>query len=534
MARSRRFGLGAIVLLALATVACGGGGGRGGSTPVTGMNRPPVFTSAGTVTVAENTAGTFFTATATDPDGNALTFSINGGIDRQLFSITTGGALSFITAPDFEVPTDANRDNVYQVDLAVNDGSVSVTQSLSVAVTDASETAFGVRRVVAGLNQPAFLAPVPDGTGRVFVTELAGRIVVLTPSTGAIATNPFLDLSGQLALDGERGLLGFATSPDFRTTGTFYVYVTVFDGTIEVRRYRTFANNRELADPASGDAILRVPHPRNNHNGGWIGFGPDNLLYIAIGDGGGSGDPDNNGQNPNTLLGKILRIDPTRDDFPNDPTRDYGIPAANPFATSGGAPEVLAYGLRNPFRNSIDPNTGVLWIGDVGQNAVEEIDMLRPQDAGANFGWPILEGTAPFRGGSTAGLTPPIAEYTRGTGTRQGTTVIGGYVYRGPIEQLQREYVFADFGTPNIWTLPISQVTQGTTIPSTEFTVRNADFAPNAGSYNSIVSFGVDEVGNLYIIDLDGEIFVIERLTTAAAAAAAPMSQRWNWAAGRR
>jgi hypothetical protein len=178
----------------------------------------------------------------------------------------------------------------------------------------------------------------------------------------------------------------------------------------------------------------------------------------------------------------------------------------------------------------------VLWIGDVGQNAVEEIDMLRPQDAGANFGWPILEGTATFRGGSTAGLTPPIAEYTHGASTRQGSTVIGGYVYRGPIEQLQRQYVFADFGSPNIWTIPISQVTQGTTIPNTEFTVRNADFAPNAGSYDSIVSFGVDEVGNLYVIDLDGEIFVIERLTAAAAAAAAatPVAHGWMWDSGQR
>ena len=520
MATSWRFGLGIAALLVSALPGCGGGGGRdGGSTPPPTANQPPAFTSSGTATVPENTAGIFHTATATDPDGDTLSFSLAGGVDRDRFRITSAGGLSFASPPDFETPADNNADNVYQVDLAVSDGQATVSRSLSVAVTDVAETAFRVRRVVANLNQPAFLAPVPDGTGRVFVTELGGRILVLSPATGAVASTPFLDLTGQLSTDGERGLLGFATAPDFPTTGTFYVFVTVAGGTIEVRRYRTFSGDRERGDPATSDVILTVPHPRNNHNGGWIGFGPDNLLHIAIGDGGGSGDPDNNAQNRNTLLGKILRIDPSRDEFPTDPARDYGIPAGNPFATGGGAPEVLAYGLRNPFRNGFDPATGNLWIGDVGQGAVEEIDLLRPTDAGANFGWPILEGTAVFRGGSTAGLTPPVAEYLHGTGTRQGNTVIGGYVYRGGIEQLQGQYVFADFITPNVWSIPVSRVVQGTTLPSSEFTVRNADFAPNAGRFDNLASFGLDEAGNLYLVDLDGEIFVIEPVPAMTALA---------------
>lgn len=526
MAASSCWGGCAAVLLVLALGGCGGGrgGGRGQTSPAPpAQNRPPVFTSIATATVRENTAGVFYTASATDPDGNALTFSLAGGVDRDRFRITTSGALSFAAPPDFESPADNNRDNVYQVILAVTDGQVTVAQGVSVAVTDVAEVPFRVRRVVAGLNEPAFLAPVPDGSGRVFVTELNGRILVLSPATGAVAATPFLDLTGQLSTDDERGLLGFATAPDFRTSGTFYVFVTIPDGTIEVRRYRTFSNNRERADPTTGDAILRVPHPRSNHNGGWIGFDAAGLLHIAIGDGGGSGDPDNNGQNRSTLLGKILRIDPGRDDFPGDAARDYGIPSDNPFAGGGGAPEVLAYGLRNPFRNSFDPATGNLWIADVGQNAVEEVDLLRPQDVGANFGWPILEGTRPFRGGSTIGLTPPIAEYFHGTGTRQGDTVIGGYVYRGPIEQLQGLYVFADFITPNVWTIAVARVVQGTTLPSAEFTVRNVDFAPNVGRFDNIASFGVDERGNLYLIDLDGEIFVIEPVP----AVAATRTERW-------
>ena len=508
---------GIALLLAFAVAACGGGGGGGGGRTPSPANQAPSFTSAASASVLENTAGTFHTATASDPNGDALTFSLAGGVDRDRFRITAAGALSFASPPDFEAPADNNADNIYLVDLAVSDGGLTTTRAFSVVVTDVAETTFRVRRVAAGLNQPAFLAPVPDGSGRVFVTELAGRILLLSPATGTIAPTPFLDLTGQLSTDGERGLLGFATAPGFVNNSEFFVFVTIPDGTIEVRRYRTHAGNRDLADPATGDAILRVPHPRSNHNGGWIGFGPDNFLYIAIGDGGGSGDPDNNGQNPGTLLGKILRIDPSRDQFPADPARDYGIPPANPFAAGGGAPEVLAYGLRNPFRNSFDPATGNLWIGDVGQNVVEEIDLLRPSDAGANFGWPILEGTRPFRGGSTAGLTPPVAEYLHGTGTRQGNTVIGGYVYRGRIEQLQGVYVFADFITPNVWSIPVSRLVQGATLPSSEFTVRNADLAPATGRYDNIVSFGLDEAGNLYLVDLDGEIFVIEPLPAPAA-----------------
>lgn len=513
MTVSRRWSLGVVVSLALMAAGCGGGGSGGndgGGTPPPMSNRAPVFTSPGTATVVENTPGVFYTAAATDADGNALTFSLSGGVDRNRFQITSAGGLSFVPAPDFEIPGDANRDNIYQVDLAVSDGMANATLSLSVAVTDIAETAFRVRRVAVGLNQPAFLAPVPDGSGRVFVVELGGRVLLLSPSAGTIAPTPFLDLTGQIATDGERGLLGFATAPDFRNSGTFYVFVTIPGGTIEIRRYRTMGGNRDRADPATGDAILSVPHPRSNHNGGWIDFGADNLLYIGVGDGGGSGDPDNNGQNPNTLLGKILRIDPSLDGYPADASRDYAIPANNPFATGGGAPEVLAYGLRNPFRNGFDPATGNLWIGDVGQGAVEEIDLLRPADAGANYGWPILEGTHAYRGGSTAGLTPPVAEYLHGSGTRQGNTVIGGYVYRGSIEQLQGQYAFADFIVPNAWTIAVSRVAQGTTLASSEFVVRNADFAPNAGQFNNLVSFGVDEAGNLYLVDLDGEIFAIE------------------------
>ena len=503
----------AIAVLALALPGCGGGGGgkgggsSGGGTPPP-ANQPPRFTSAATASVAENTAVAFYTATATDPDGDALSFSISGGADRDRFGITAAGALSFAAPPDFEAPADNDRNNVYLVELSVSDGKASATLALAVTVTDVAETGYRVRRVSASLNQPVFLAPIPDGSGRVFVVELGGRIRILDPATGAVVATPFLDISAQVSNSGERGLLGFATAPDFGTTGTFYIFVTGTDGRLEIRRYRTYANDRDRADPATASLVIGIPHSDSYHNGGWIGFDPDGLLYMATGDNGDNGL--DNPQDKDSLLGKILRIDPARDDFPADLERNYGIPAGNPFAAGGGAPEVLALGLRNPFRNSIDPVTGNLWIGDVGQDEVEEINLLRPSDAGANFGWPIMEGTLPYRGGSTAGLTPPVAEYRHGSGDRQGDSVIGGYVYRGGIEELQGQYVFADFVTPNVWTIPLSRVAPGTTLASSEFTVRNGDFAPDAGSFNLLAGFGQDEAGNLYLLDLDGEAFVIE------------------------
>ncbi|BCT92024.1 hypothetical protein LYSHEL_10480 [Lysobacter helvus] len=506
-------------LLQAAALAClvtmlagcpGSGSATSSGLMVSVGNQPPVFTSAAAVAVLEDSAGTIYTATASDMDGNPVTFSKVGGADAALFNLTAAGALSFITPPNFEAPTDSDGNNVYVVTIGASDGISTTTLTVSISVTDRESVAFRVRRVVTGMASPVLLAPVPDNSGRVFVGELAGRIRILQPSNGTFDAVDFLDLRGQLSTNGERGLLGFATAPDFATTGVFYVFVTDPVGTIEVRRYRTTAADRDIADPTSMQLVLRQPHPRSNHNGGWLGFGPDGMLYIAIGDGGGSGDPDNNGQDRNTWLGKILRVDVSVDQFPGDPTRNYGIPAGNPFAGVGGAPEIWAYGLRNPFRNSFDAQTGNLFIGDVGEDAIEEVDLMRPTDGGANFGWSLLEGTQPFKGSASAGLVPPVARYSHGTGTREGSTVIGGVVYRGPVDSLRGQYIFADFIRPNVWSVPVDSLIPGTTLPSDAFTVRNTDFAPDVGAFNNIASFGTDQAGNVYFVDLDGDIFVLE------------------------
>ncbi|MET0251315.1 MAG: PQQ-dependent sugar dehydrogenase [Novosphingobium sp.] len=497
------------ILAALLLTGCGGGGAD--EPAPAPANRPPVFSSPAAVSVAENITASVYTPAASDPDGDPLSYTISGGADAARFAISSGGVLSFQTAPDFEAPGDADRDNVYRVQLAASDGrGGQATIDLAITVTNTTAGAFRVRRVGTGFAQPLYLTAFPDGSGRVLVVEQGGRIRLLDPATSAAATTPFLDLSGTISTDGERGLLGLALAPDFTSSGKFYVYLTNQAGDIELRSYRTQSGNRQVADPASADLILTFTHPFANHNGGWIDFGPDGFLYIGSGDGGGAGDPQNNAQNTASLLGKLLRIDVASDAFPADANRDYAIPQGNPFASGGGAPEVYAYGLRNPFRNGFDRATGNLYLGDVGQNAVEEVDLIRPGQPGLNFGWARLEGTRSFNGTPPAGATPPVAEYGRGSGPVQGATVIGGTVYRGPVESLQGLYVFGDFISGNLWTVPAASLIQGQTFAASNFTVRNTDFTPTAGTIDSPSSFGADQRGNLYIVDFDGEVFVIE------------------------
>lgn len=475
----------------LATGCSGGGGNTPTPSPTPPpANRAPAFTSAATASMAENIAAVL-TATASDPDGNPLTFSIAGGADAARFAMTSAGALTFAPAPNFDLPGDADGDNVYQVQLRVSDGNLSATQDVTVTVTNSRE-GIAVRRVGTGFSQPLYVAPIPGST-QVYVVEKGGGIWRLDPATGA---KTLIRTIGNLSTDGERGLLGLAVNTNAPGTyGEALVKATAPDGAVEIR-------SLSLSSPATPyTVVLNTPHPtNNNHNGGWLGFGPDGHLYAGIGDGGGGGDPANNAQNTNVRLGKILRLAQSGGSYIAAP--------GNPYAAGGGDPWVFATGLRNPFRASFAPD-GRLIIGDVGQGAREEIDIVRTNQPGLNFGWRFLEGTQPFNGTAPAGLTPPVTEYSHGTGPRQGRSVIGGYVYRGPVASLTGSYIFGDFISGNIWSVPYASLVAGSTLASSNYERRNQDLAPDAGTINQLASFGEDAAGNLFIVDLDGEIFMV-------------------------
>jgi glucose/arabinose dehydrogenase len=358
-----------------------------------------------------------------------------------------------------------------------------------------------------GFEQPVYVTSAPSDANRLFVVEKTGQIKIL--DLFSRSTRTFLDIpEAELSTGGEQGLLGLAFHPNYPGNGKFYVYLVNADGDLEVRQYNRIAVNR--ADPDSGDVILTIPHPTNgNHNGGWMSFGPDGMLYIAVGDGGSASDPLNNAQNTDVLLGKMLRIDVRGDDFAGDAGRDYAIPDDNPFANSAGADEIWATGLRNPWRNSFDRETGDLYIADVGQNAWEEINFqLASSNGGENYGWVIREGDNDFdttRPGNppptSPVLTDPILDYPHEGGPNGGFSVTGGYVYRGPGAGLQGAYFYADFVTDQIWSF---RVVNGRAVDAINRTAQITEAGVDIGQ---IASFGEDGFGNLYVVSLRGEIF---------------------------
>ncbi len=373
----------------------------------------------------------------------------------------------------------------------------------------------GTVRIASGLDRPVFATAPPGDVSRLFIPEQhTGKIKILDLADGTINAAPFLVIPG-LAMGNEQGLLGLTFDPDYASNGLFYVNFTPASGGTRIMSYQV-SGDPDIADAGSATTVLTYPQPQSNHNGGWLGFGPDGYLYIGSGDGGrgydsGTGHTAGTGNSQDitdNLLGKILRIDVGRDDFPGDSNRNYGIPPTNPFVGVTGDDEIWAYGLRNPWRASFDRATGDLYIGDVGQSAREEIDFQSADsEGGGNYGWRLREGTIEtphaVGGEAPAGAVDPIYDYAHGSGPDEGWSVTGGYVYRGPVVELRGLYIFADYGTNNIWSFRYD----GATL--TEFTHRRDQFVPDAGSISGISSFGEDEVGNLYIVDLDGEIFKI-------------------------
>jgi glucose/arabinose dehydrogenase len=346
--------------------------------------------------------------------------------------------------------------------------------------------------VVSGLSSPDDLQFPNDGTGRMFVVQQPGSIRIVL--NGTLLATAFLDLTSKVDFGGEKGLLGLAFHPQFPQNHLFYVhYDRVSSGQMQsvIAEYQVSPSDPNQADPNSERSLLTVDQPFPNHKGGQLAFGPDGFLYIGLGDGGSEGDPLHNGQNLQTLLGKMLRIDVDH----RSGTLQYAIPPSNPFAAGGGLPEIGAYGLRNPWRFSFEPGAGRLFCGDVGQDTYEEIDILQ---SGKNYGWSVMEGMHcfnPASGCNMTGLTLPIAEYTHA----EGDAVMGGYVYKGAaIPSLSGAYIFGDFGSGTIWEL--------TEAPAGTWTRTKL-----LSTGRNISSFGQDVAGEIYVVDYSGSIL---KLTT--------------------
>ncbi|MDQ4145503.1 MAG: PQQ-dependent sugar dehydrogenase [Actinomycetota bacterium] len=356
---------------------------------------------------------------------------------------------------------------------------------------DAARVDLELRKVADGLSAPLAIAHSGDGSGRLFVAEQGGRVVAIDPEGGSV--EPFLDLSSKTVPGGEQGLLGLAFHPEWQENGRLFVNYTDEAGDTVIAEYRSDARR---AEASSHEVVLTFDQPYPNHNGGQLAFGPDGMLYIGTGDGGSGGDPQDNGQSLQTLLGKILRLDV---DAKGDAA--YQVPPDNPFVEEADARgEIWALGLRNPWRFSFDRETEELWVADVGQDFLEEVNRAPAGASGLDYGWDEMEGSKcyePEEDCEREGHEIPVTEYSHDF----GCSVTGGYVYRGSaFPDLQGAYVFGDYCSGTIWAVP-SDAARGTRPIELLETELN------------ISSFGEGEDGELYLSDLEsGQIFQITDL----------------------
>ena len=372
---------------------------------------------------------------------------------------------------------------------AVTSPNAPISASLLSPLTPAN---IQIERVFSNLSFPDLtnLAQPKDQSGLIFITEQKGIVASFLAGEPQKGSTTFLDITGRVNRGGtEEGLLGLAFDPNYQENGYIYLYYSAANPRRSViSRFTRGQVNPASADPASEVIIMEINQPFANHNGGQLTFGPDGYLYIGLGDGGSGGDPQGNGQNLNTLLGSILRIDVRG----LSARGGYKIPPDNPFVSRADArPEIWAYGLRNPWRFSFDRQTGLLWAGDVGQDKWEEIDIITK---GANYGWNIMEGLhcySPSAGCNQSGLTLPLAEYDHS----QGCSVTGGYVYRGDkVPSLAGYYIYGDYCSGNIWAL----LFQNNAVAQNVLLLKSG---------LAISSFGEDQAGNFYILSQAGGIY---------------------------
>lgn len=350
-----------------------------------------------------------------------------------------------------------------------------------------------LQRVATGLSTPLY-ATAPKGDTRLFIVERSGRVKIL--KGGSVLPVPFINISSRTTTDGERGLLSIAFDPQYQANGFFYLYFTDLAGDITVERHQVSSADPDLADPGSGLRIISIPHPTfSNHNGGLLRFGLDGFLYVGTGDGGGAGDPQGNARNTSVLLGKLLRLDVSV----SHTGQPYTVPASNPFAGQGqsGRPEIWAYGLRNPWRYTFDAPSNLLYIADVGQAEREEVNVVRADEPGLDYGWNLMEGSLCVGASAcdSSARVIPALEYAHGGSNGSACSIIGGMVYRGAaIPQLQGTYLYTDLCAG--WIRGFRTM-HGAITQQLDFGMLGT---------GTILSFGEDALGELYLLSAQGNV----------------------------
>lgn len=513
------------LLLVAVAGGCGGGGGGGGSGPAPDTT-PPTVPQGVTATASSSSAIVVNWQASSDAgrgvagyrvfrDGAATTVATVTGTTYTDTGLTSSTQYAYAVRA-FDAASPSNE-SALSASAAARTLDASVTSGLDARPSNttclagdrpAQNVALATTRVFP--NLPSFSSPVlmlqaPGDATRWFVVEQGGRVRVFDNQASVSTTRSFVDITARVQSGGETGLLGMAFHPNFPTNPRVYLsYTNGSSGLVSRVSEFQSSDGGQTLDPATEVILLTVTQPESNHNGGNIAFGPDGYLYIGFGDGGGGGDqhpPIGNGQNLTTTLGKLLRIDIGG----STGSVRYRIPAGNPYVgnalcnTGSGTqscPEIYAYGFRNPWRWSFDRGSGELWVGDVGQDAIEEVDRVV---AGGNYGWRCFEGTSTYNSncGANAGSSlPPVAQYNHSV----GSSVTGGYVYRGSaIPALAGRYVFGDFGSGRIWNIARD------TAPTLTVTG-----TPAFSSGRSISSFAQDTAGELYVVDYAGGLYRLD------------------------
>lgn len=470
-----------LTLLLLLGLLASCGGGSSNDDPA-----PPAATGNLSVSIAGVPAGLAGAVTVSGPNAYSRALTASTTLDSLAPGSYTLTATSIANGTGSLAPTPLTQQ------VAVTAGA---TASASVSYAASTPLALRLQEVASGLNAPTFLT-APNGDSRLFIVERAGRIRVV--ENGNLLATPFLDISNLTSTAGERGLLSMAFHPQYASNGYFFLYYTNLAGDIVIERRQVSAGNPNQADALSGLTIITIAHPTyTNHYGGLVSFGTDGYLYLGTGDGGGGGDPLGNAQNPNVLLGKLLRLDVNA----SSSAQPYAIPADNPFVGAAGKrPEIWATGLRNPWRYAFDSVAQQLYIADVGQANLEEVNVRAVGQAGNNYGWNIMEGTQCYNSSSCnqSGLVLPLIEY--GHDSAGGCSITGGYVYRGAaLPELAGQYLYSDYCSG--WLKSFS-VSNGSASAVKDWGIANV---------GNILSFGQDGLKELYMLSSNGKVYRIAR-----------------------